>query len=83
MRLKTYVHVSSKINSSYFSWKTHECTYQTTKKPIEAFNENRYFNASANIQSSSTSFGYDIKNQMNNVVTQACNRQKANYFAKV
>ena len=45
---------------------------------IESFNENKYFNASANIQSSRNSFGYDIKTQMNQMVTQACNRQKAN-----
>ena len=50
---------------------------------IESFNENKYFNASANIQSSSNSFGYDIRNQMSNVVTQACNKQKVNYFSKV
>ena len=50
---------------------------------MESFNENKYFNATANIQSSGDLFGYDIKNQMSSVVTEACNRQKMNYFGRV
>ena len=49
---------------------------------IESFNENKYFNATANIKSSSGSFAFDIRNQMSNVVTQACNKQKMNFFAR-